>query len=139
MSTAATVPTGASVDDFINAVDSPVRQKDAWVIKEMMERLSGCQAVMWGPSIIGFDQYDYTYDSGHSGTSMLVGFSPRKTRHSFYFMPGYGTYDEIIGRLGKIKTGAACVYVNKLADIDMDVLEELTDACIKHMRATYKA
>lgn len=137
MSGAKTVPTGASVEEFLKSVDHPVRREDGYMLKDMMERITGCPSKMWGPSIIGYDQYHYKYETGHEGDFFMVGFSPRKAQHSLYFMPGYGTYDEIISRLGKVKTGKSCLYINKLADIDMGVLEELTHAAINHMRTMY--
>lgn len=83
---------------------------------------------MWGPTIIGFGQYHYVYDSGREGDCNATGFSPRKANLSIYVMPGYNDYSEILGRLGKFKMGKACLYVNKLADIDLVVLEELIRA-----------
>ena len=89
---------------------------------------------MWGPSIIGYGSYDYLYDSGHSGTMCRAGFSPRKAKHSLYLMGGYcdditaaGRYEKL-ARLGKYSTGKSCLYVNKLADIDLAVLEDIVAA-----------
>lgn len=132
-------PTAGDVDEFLASVDHKVRQADGFVLREMMERITGCPAVMWGPTIVGFDRYHYKYDSGHEGESFMVGFSPRKAKHSLYFMPGYGEYDEIVSRLGKSTSGKACLYINKLADIDMSVLEELTATAIETMRKKYPA
>lgn len=83
---------------------------------------------MWGPSIIGYGQYHYVYDSGRQGDFLATGFSPRKARHSIYIMPGYADFGDILARLGKHKMGKSCLYVNKLADIDLDVLAELIRA-----------
>ncbi|MGV6820969.1 MAG: DUF1801 domain-containing protein [Parvularcula sp.] len=132
-------PTDHSVDEFLASVEHEVRKADGYVLREMMERITGRPAVMWGPTIIGFDRYHYKYDSGHEGDSFMVGFSPRKAKHSLYFMPGYGEYDDIVSRLGKCTSGKACLYVNKLADIDMSVLEELTATAIETMRKKYPA
>ena len=137
MSGQKTLPTGASVDEFIAGVMPKVRRDDAYIIRDMMARVTGCDAVMWGPSIIGYGQYDYTYESGHSGTFFRVGFSPRKASHSFYFMPGYGAFSDLIKKLGPVKTGASCVYVTQLAKIDQSILEEITRRSFERMNELY--
>ena len=137
MSGNVTVPTDASVDEFIAAVEHPTRRENAIWLKDMMERVTGWPAVMWGPSIIGFGQYHYKYDSGREGDFLVCGFSPRKANLSLYFSPGYGQYDAALANLGKHKTGASCVYINKLADIDLDALEHLTRVCADHMRTLH--
>ena len=80
---------------------------------------------MWGPTIIGYGEYHYTYDSGREGDFLATGFSPRKANMVLYIMPGYQEFGEILERLGKHRTGKSCLYVNKLADIDLNVLSEL--------------
>jgi len=87
---------------------------------------------MWG-SIVGYGLYNYTYNTGHSGTSVATGFSPRARAHSIYIMPGYQDYGPIMARLGKHRTGKSCLYVNKLADIDLDVLRELVAAGVRDL------
>lgn len=111
--------------DFINSVEHPTRKADALVLFDLYKRITGYEPKMWGPTIIGFGRYSYTYDSGHSGDSLASGFSPRKASLSIYIVPGYQDYDHILARLGKYKIGKSCLYVNKLADVDMAVLEEL--------------
>lgn len=132
-----TLPTDVDPADFLAGVDHPRRQEDGFTLLELMTRVTGLKPVMWGPSIIGYGQYHYRYDSGREGDFFFCGFSPRKANMSLYFTPGYGTYDDYIQRLGKVKTGASCVYVNKLADIDLDVLEDLTAACVRYMQERY--
>lgn len=88
---------------------------------------------MWGPSIIGFGQYHYVYDSGREGDFLATGFSPRKANMVLYIMPGYQDYDEILGRLGKHRLGKSCLYINKLDDIDLDVLRELIKAGLRDL------
>ncbi|MEP5153063.1 DUF1801 domain-containing protein [Planktotalea sp.] len=110
---------------FIDALEHPTRKADALTLLALYERITGYKAKMWGPTIIGFGRYHYVYDSGHEGDSLAAGFSPRKSSLSLYIMPGYQDYGDILARLGKHKIGKACLYVNKLADVDMDVLEEL--------------
>ncbi|MDJ0978040.1 MAG: DUF1801 domain-containing protein [Erythrobacter sp.] len=140
---AKTVPTQASVAEFIAGVEPAAKREDAQVLLEIFERVTGEPAKMWGPSIIGFGQYHYKYDSGREGDSMRSGFSPRKARHSLYFMGRYvdeatgRKVDALLEKMGKHKTGASCVYVNKLADIDLDVLEQVIGLCWKAMNRKY--
>ena len=139
MSTNKTVPTDADPRAFIEAVEHKRRREDGLVLLEMMTRVSGYSPVMWGPSLIGYGQYRYKYDSGREGDFFYCGFSLRKANMSLHFLPGYGTYEPFFERLGKHKSGISCVYVNKLDDIDMGVLEEITAACVKHMQEHYSA
>lgn len=120
-----TQATAVSVADFIAKVEPQRRHDDALVLDDLFQRVTGWQPQMWGPTIIGYGQYSYTYESGHSGTSLATGFSPRKASQSIYIMPGYDDLDDELSRLGKYKIGKACLYINKLADVDLDVLEEI--------------
>jgi hypothetical protein len=113
-----------SVADYIAGLPNPVRRADAETLVPFMARVTGEPATMWGPSIIGFGAYDYRYESGHGGTMCRVSFSPRSGSLVFY-LAAYRRHEELLARLGKHKTGKGCLYVNKLADIDMAVLEEL--------------
>ena len=126
-----TKPTQASVDDFIAAVEKPVRRADAQAVRDMMERVTGEAATMWGPTIIGFGLYHYRYASGHEGDMCRVGFSPRSANLVLY-VGGFPEYDALLGKLGKFKRSKACLYLNRLADVDLGVLEEIT-------RRTFKA
>ncbi len=132
-----TKPTSASVTAFLKAIDNPTRAEDARTIKSLMERLTGEKPKMWGPSIIGFGNYHYKYDSGHEGDFFITGFSPRKKALTLYIMPGFGRYDDLMARLGKYKTGKSCLYINKLSDVDMAVLEELIASSYAWMRENY--
>ena len=131
-----TRPTTVKVDDFIAAVEKPARRADALAVREIMERVTGEPATMWGPSIIGFGQYHYRYASGHEGDMCRVGFSPRSANLVLY-VGGFPGYDELLARLGKHKRSTACLYLNKLADVDMAVLEEITRGALAHMDARY--
>ena len=137
MSTPKTKPHNASVTAFLNAVENKTRKRDAHTINEIMTRISGEKPTMWGPTLVGFGSYHYKYDSGREGDSMITGFSPRKSAMSLYIMPGYGEFDDIMARLGKHKTGKACLYINKLEDVDMTVLEELITTSVAWMRNKY--
>jgi hypothetical protein len=114
--------------DFIAAVEHPTRRADALVLDGLFRRVTGFQPRMWGPTIIGYGQYHYIYDSGREGDFLATGFSPRKANLSIYIMPGYADFGSILDRLGKHRIGKSCLYVNKLADIDLTVLEELVRA-----------
>ena len=110
------------------SVDHPVRRVDGLVLDAMFRGVTGWAPRMWGPTIVGYGSYAYRYESGREGQSLATGVSPRKASQSIYVMPGYQDYSEILGRLGRYKIGKACLYVNKLADVDLDVLEELIRA-----------
>ena len=129
-----TVRTGASVDEFMAAVENRRRREDGLVLLDMMRDVTGLEPEMWGPSIIGFGSYHYKYESGREGDMPLVGFSPRKSNLSLYIMSGFDEYEEMLGKLGKHRTGASCLYINKLADVDVGVLRELVSQSVEHMR-----
>ena len=128
MSQNKTVATDIDPREFILQVEHPTRRADALVLLDLFSEQTGYVPKMWGPSIIGFGRYHYVYDSGREGDFLATGFSPRKANLSIYIMPGYQDYSEILSRLGKHKLGKSCLYVNKLADIDLDVLRELIQA-----------
>ncbi|MCW3847149.1 DUF1801 domain-containing protein [Sphingomonas sp. LB-2] len=132
-----TKATEVKVDDFIDAIENPVRQADAKAVRAMLERVTGDPARMWGPSIIGFGSYHYKYESGHEGTMCRLGFSPRKGELVLYLTGTVSKQHEALTRLGKHKTGKGCLYIKKLADVDMGVLEELAVASRDYMDATY--
>lgn len=132
-----TKETEADVMAFINSVENPTRRADAKVVLEMLSRKTGFPAKMWGPTIIGFGSYHFKYESGREGDNLRIGFSPRKANLVMYIMPGYTEFDDILARIGKYKTGKSCFYVNKLADIDLKVLEELVDAGWADMEKKY--
>lgn len=142
MSDAKTKPTDASVTDFINGVENKRRREDAFELLALFEKNSAYKPVMWGESIIGFGQYHYKYKSGRQGEWMLTGFSPRKAHQVIYLMGcyvdgGFDTQDELFSKLGKHKMGASCLYINKLSDIDISVLEELITRSCALMRDKY--
>lgn len=118
---------------FLSQVEPDRRREDGQVLLSLFQQVTGFDPVMWGPSIIGYGRYHYVYDSGREGDYLATGFSPRKANLSIYIMPGYQDYSSILARLGKHKMGKSCLYVNKLADIDLDVLEELIRAGLKDL------
>ena len=119
-----TRPTATSVDAFLEAVPNSVRRADGKAVRAMIERITGQPAVMWGPSIVGFGSYHYRYSSGHEGDMCRIGFSPRAA-HLVLYVGGFEGYDALLAELGKYKRSKACLYVNKLADVDCAVLEEI--------------
>ena len=126
-----------SVIEFIEKVESHKKREDAYKILDIFTETTGYQAKMWGPSIIGFGSYHYKYATGHEGDAPLVGFSPRKAKISLYFAPGDKKRAEMLERFGKHTTGKACVYINKISDIDVEVLKELIIQSIDFLRETY--
>ncbi|MCA3254153.1 MAG: DUF1801 domain-containing protein, partial [Alphaproteobacteria bacterium] len=128
MAEAKTKATAMTAAAFIAALDPPARRADAEVLCAMLERVSGCPPVMWGPGIVGFARYAYRYDSGRTGEWLRIGFSPRAGKFAIYGTGEAAGREALLARLGRHKTGADCVYVAKLADVDMGVLEELLTA-----------
>ncbi|WP_068776865.1 DUF1801 domain-containing protein [Paenibacillus sp. FJAT-26967] len=132
-----TKETDASVIEFIESVGSPQKREDAYQLLDIFTEATGYTAKMWGPTIIGFGSYHYKYESGHEGDAPLVGFSPRKAKISLYFATGDTRRDELLEKLGKHTAGKACVYVNKLADIDVDVLQSLIRQSVSFLTERY--
>jgi len=132
-----TKETDASVIEFIEAVDHPGKRKDAYELLILFEKTTGFPAKMWGPSIIGFGSYHYKYASGHEGDAPLVGFSPRKAKISLYFAPGDPDREALLESFGKHTTGKGCVYINKTADVDLEVLAELIRQSVRFLNTTY--
>lgn len=126
-----------SVIEFIEAVDNPKKREDAYKLLDIFTETSGFQAKMWGSSIIGFGKYHYKYNTGHEGDAPLVGFAPRKAKISLYFAPGESEREELLKSFGKHTSGKACVYINKIADIDVEVLKTLIIQSIKFLKETY--
>lgn len=131
--------TGASVADFIAAVPNERRRRDARTVQRIMEQVTGEKAEMWGPTIVGFGAYTYSYASGKALQWPIAGFSPRSANLVVYIMPGFTRYDELLGKLGKHKHGKSCLYLNSLDDVDVSTLESLVRESVAHMRAKYPA
>ena len=136
MSENKTRPTDQNVIDFLNNVNHRTRREDSFALLEMMEEVTGEDAVMWGSSIVGFGSYHYKYESGREGDMPNVGFSPRKQSLTLYIMPGFAEYEDMLAKLGKHKLGKACLYINKLADVDTNVLRHLIKRSYTHTRDT---
>lgn len=133
-----TKPTAQAVESFLDKIESEQVRDDCAVLIKIMKKATGAPPKMWGPSIIGFGQYHYTYDSGHEGDSCLVGFSPRKANISLYVM-GSDKRERLLEKLGKHKAAKGCVYIKKLEDVNLTVLEELVKSSVEALRKKYPA
>ncbi len=135
-----TTATQADPAAFVAAIEPEKKKADAETLLDLFERVTGLKPKMWGPSIIGYGRYHYKYESGREGESMLTGFSPRKQNLSIYIMPGYrfGDMENKLSRLGKHKLGKSCLYINKLADVDLSILEEIVLDGLEYMRENYE-
>lgn len=136
--------TDVAVGEFLSKVEDPQKRADSAVLIEMMERVTGKPPKMWGPSIIGFGLYHYKYDSGHEGDSCLAGFSPRKAEFSIYLNGGYfpemvEKRQALLAKLGKHRMGKGCLYVKKLENIDLKVLEQLVKLSYASLKKRYPA
>ncbi len=132
-----TKPNEASVDAFIAMVPNDARRKDAEAALKLMKKATGLQPKMWGPSIIGFGSYRYKYESGREGDMCMTGFSPRAAATVFYVIGGVPEDDALYARLGKHKLGKSCLYINRLADVDLGVLEKIIAKSVAYMKKTY--
>ncbi|ATQ41369.1 DUF1801 domain-containing protein [Caulobacter mirabilis] len=129
-----TKPTDASVADFLEAVPHPGRREDGKVIAAMLTEVTGEQPVMWGPSIVGYGRY-----RGATGDWPRIGFSPRKGNMVLYVLTGVAEEADLLDRLGPHKTGKACLYINRLADVDVGVLRRMAELCLSIMKDRYPA
>ena len=129
-----TKPTEASVEAFLNGVADEKRRADAWQMLEIMKEITGLPPKMWGPTMVGFGEYHYVYDSGHEGDSFLAGFSPRKSALVVYFMAGLEErFAAQIPKLGKVKTSKGCLYIKRLDDVDVGVLADMIRANVAYL------
>lgn len=133
-----TQPNAASVDDFLASITDEKKRQDTHEIMGMMEEITGSSPVMWGNSIIGFGAYRYHYRSGRQGEWALVSVSPRARNVTVYIMPGFSEYEHLMTKLGKYKTGRSCLYLNKLEDVDREVLYELIKESVAYMKKQYE-
>lgn len=133
-----TTETNESIADFIDAfVKEETKRNDAFELIRIMQEVTHFEPKMWGPSIIGFGSYHYKYASGHEGDAPLVGFSPRKTAISLYIYTSPDDLDELLSKLGKHKASKGCIYIKKLADIDVGVLKNMISLSLEHLKKLY--
>ena len=134
-----TKPTSVAVTDFLATVKNATQRADSFELVQVMKEITGHEPVMWGSSIIGFGTYHYKYESGREGDAVLTGFSPRSKNLSIYIMAGFKRYPEVLARLGKYKTAKSCLYIKRLADVDLDSLKQLITRSYTHMNTKYNS
>lgn len=132
-----TKPTDASVEAYLSAIDSDERRDDCRAIAALMSTITKARPAMWGPSIIGFGTYHYKYASGREGDACVTGFSSRKGDISVYLAAGGAQQDQLLAQLGRHKMGKSCLYIRKLADVDMAVLERLIVESVAEIKRRY--
>jgi len=115
----------SNVDDFLDGIEDNQRRNDAKTVTRIMEEITGVKPIMWGSSIVGFGTYHYIYASGHEGDWPRIGLSPRKQYLTIYLMDGFAEHSDLLSKLGKHKTSKACLYINKLDDVDINALREM--------------
>jgi hypothetical protein len=134
-----TKPTEADIDAFLNAVADEQQRADAFELLKMMKEITGESPRMWGPTMVGFGEFHYVYASGHEGDTFLTGFSPRKAALTLYFMAGLDQrFSAQIKKLGKVKASKGCLYIKKLADVDLAVLREMIKDNVAYLAAMAK-
>jgi len=131
-----TKPTGQSVQALLDAVPDERKRQACLTIVELMKQATHSEPKMWGSSIIGFGSYHYRYESGREADWFLTGFSPRKQNITLYIMSGFSEYEALLSKLGKFKTGKACLYINKIEDVDLPTLRKLVQRSVEHVAKT---
>ena len=129
-----TIENDGDVEGFLNCVENQKRAEDARIVVDMMVRVTGQPAKMWGDAIIGFDRYEYKRRDGSEHAYMMVGVSPRKAALTVYIMPGFKKYTDQLSRLGKHKHSSSCLYITRLENVDLQVLEEIIADSYQVMR-----
>ena len=132
-----TQPTTTSVESFLATIDDDGKRADASALAAVMAEVTGLQGRMWGASIVGFGSYHYRYASGREGDFFQTGFSPRKRALTVYVLSGFAEHQALLGRLGKHATGKSCLYIRRLADVDLGVLREIIEHSVRYIRANY--
>ncbi len=132
-----TRPTGASVENYLDGIANEERRRDCDQLVAMMQRVTGCEPRMWGPSIVGFDSYHYRYASGREGDMCVTGFSSRKPDISVYLHCDSEVRTALLARLGRHRMGAGCLYLRRLSDVDLDVLEQLVVESVAECKRRY--
>jgi hypothetical protein len=126
--------TAASVTAFLKRVADDSRRRDCLTVLRIMKQATKAQPRMWGSRIVGFGSYRYTYSSGREAEWFLTGFAPRKQDLTLYIMAGVGRYKTLLAKLGKYKTGGSCLYIKRLADVNVTVLRQLVSASVRRMK-----
>ncbi|MEO8412772.1 MAG: DUF1801 domain-containing protein [Ginsengibacter sp.] len=132
-----TKQTAGNFVTFLNTIEDEGKRKDCFQIAEMMKVISTCEPKMWGPAIIGFGNYHYTYESGREGDMCMIGFSPRKQHITLYLMGAIANHPDLLEKLGKHTTSKGCLYIKKLSDIDPEILSTLIKNSFVFMKNKY--
>ena len=132
-----TKQTEASVEEYLDTIEDPRRRADCEAISALMKKVMKCEPKMWGPSIVGFGRYHYRYETGHEGDACLAGFSFRRPEIVVYIAESFESREKLLQELGKHRMGKVCVYIKRLSDIDVVVLEKLVKASVAEMRKRY--
>jgi hypothetical protein len=133
-----TQPSDADVGAYLARVEPDRRREDSQALLRLMKRVVRLEPVLWGESIVGFGRYHYRYESGHEGEFFLTGFAPRKAAMTVYIMPGFKQYEDQLARLGKHRRSVSCLYLNRLAGIDLKALEEIIRDSVRRMKKIYE-
>lgn len=139
MARAKTTPTGASVEDYLAARASDEQRKDCKALMAMLKKVTKQQPKMWGPSIVGYGSYHYTYESGYTGTSCLTGYAIRGREIVIYLAPSWEGAEALLSNLGRHKMGKGCLYFKRLSDLDISILEQLVSGSVAELRRRHGA
>lgn len=129
--------TDASVEAFLDAIQDDEKRQDCRTVLQLMKEVTGAEPRIWGGGMVGFGSYHYKYPSGREGDWFLTGFAPRARELTLYITAGFDRYEALLADLGKFKTGRSCLYLKRLADVDLGVLRKLIAASVDHMRKQY--
>ncbi len=134
-----TIPSQASVTEFLDAITDTTKHKDCYALLDVMQKITGKPPVMWGNSIVGFGSYHYKYDTGREGDMPLTAFSPRKQNITIYIMTGFDAYEDLLQQLGPYKTGKSCLYIKRMADVNINILSEIIKSSYDIMDKKYNS
>jgi hypothetical protein len=130
-----TAQNDSSVKDYIASLDDEQIVNDTLALSEMMQRISGHEPKLWNVGTIGFDTYHYKYDSGREGDNLVIGFYPRKGKITIYLMDGTERYSELLAKLGKHTVTGYCVYIRRLSDVELPILEQIVQKSYEHIKS----
>ena len=134
-----TKPSNQSVNGFLDKITDETRRADCYAVLDMMKRVTKDEPKMWGSSLVGFGNYHYKYASGHEGDCFVTGFAARKGALTLYLTAGVERFPKLLAKLGTHKAGKGCLYIKKLEDVNLSVLEDLVKQSVEHTKATYKS
>lgn len=133
-----TKPNNQSVIVFLDKIPDETRRIECYALLDMMKRVTNTEPKIWGTGLVGFGNYHYKYESGHEGDCFVAGFAPRKGALTLYITAGVERFPKLLAKLGKHKAGKGCLYIRKLDDVNLSVLEDLVKQSVEHTRARYE-